>query len=138
VFAASPGPARPARAAVDSGSRWEPIAGYARAVRAGSRILVSGTTATHGEATMVCPGDAEGQTVYILDKIGAALEALGGDLEDVVRTRIYVRDVRSAEPVARVHGRYFGAARPANSLVAVAGLVGGYEVEIEAEAEVSR
>jgi aryl-alcohol dehydrogenase-like predicted oxidoreductase/enamine deaminase RidA (YjgF/YER057c/UK114 family) len=138
VFAARAGTARAERRAVDSGSRWEPIAGYARAVRAGTRILVSGTTATHGESTMVCPGDAEGQTVYILDKIGAAIEALGGDLDDVVRTRIYVRDATRAEPVARVHGRYFGAVRPANTLVEVAGLVGGYEVEIEAEADLAR
>jgi aryl-alcohol dehydrogenase-like predicted oxidoreductase/enamine deaminase RidA (YjgF/YER057c/UK114 family) len=137
VFEARAGVARPARTAVDSGSRWEPIAGYARAVRAGTRILVSGTTATHGESTVVCPGDAEGQTVYILDKIGAAIEALGGELDDVVRTRIYVRDARRAEGVARVHGRYFGAVRPANTLVQIAGLVGDYEVEIEAEAEVS-
>ena len=125
------------RTIVDSGSRWEPIAGYARAVRTGSRILVSGTTATHGESTVVCPGDAEGQTVYILDTIGAAIEALGGELEDVVRTRIYLRDTERAEAVARVHGRYFGAARPANTLVAIAGLVGDYEVEIEAEADVA-
>jgi len=138
VFEARAGGARSERRAVDSGSRWEPIAGYARAVRAGNRILVSGTTATHGESTVVCPGDAEGQTVYILDKIGAALEALGGELEDVVRTRIYVRDATRAEGVARVHGRYFGAVRPANTLVAIAGLVGDYEVEIEAEAEVTR
>ncbi len=138
VFEARAGIARPERRAVDSGSRWEPIAGYARAVRAGGRILVSGTTATHGEDTVVCPGDAEGQTVYILDKIGAAVEALGGELDDVVRTRIYVRDAPRADAVARVHGRYFAAARPANTLVAVAGLVGDYEVEIEAEAEISR
>jgi aryl-alcohol dehydrogenase-like predicted oxidoreductase/enamine deaminase RidA (YjgF/YER057c/UK114 family) len=136
VFAARAGVARPERSAVDSGSRWEPIAGYARAVRAGNRILVSGTTATHGESTMVCPGDAEGQTVYILDKIAAAIEALGGELDDVIRTRIYVRDARCVETVARVHGRYFGAVRPANTLVEIAGLVGDYEVEIEAEAEV--
>jgi aryl-alcohol dehydrogenase-like predicted oxidoreductase/enamine deaminase RidA (YjgF/YER057c/UK114 family) len=136
VFQAKAGLARPERATVDSGSRWEPIAGYARAIRAGHRILVSGTTATHGESVMVCPGDAEGQTVYVLDKIGAAIEALGGELEDVVRTRIYVRDAKCAEAVARVHGRYFGAVRPANTLVEIGGLVGGYEVEIEAEAEV--
>jgi aryl-alcohol dehydrogenase-like predicted oxidoreductase/enamine deaminase RidA (YjgF/YER057c/UK114 family) len=136
VFHATAGLARPARSTVDSGSRWEPIAGYARAVRAGRRILVSGTTATHGESTMVCPGDAEGQTVYVLDKIGAAIEALGGELDDVVRTRIYVRDAKCAEAVARVHGRYFAAVRPANTLVEIAGLIGGYEVEIEAEAEV--
>jgi aryl-alcohol dehydrogenase-like predicted oxidoreductase/enamine deaminase RidA (YjgF/YER057c/UK114 family) len=137
VFQARPGAARPGRLAVDSGSRWEPIAGYARAVRAGRRILVSGTTATHGEGTVVCPGDAEGQTVYILDKIGAAIEALGGELDDVVRTRIYLRDTAQADAVARVHGRYFGAVRPANTLVQIAGLVGDYEVEIEAEAEVN-
>jgi len=106
-------------------------------VRTGNRILVSGTTATHGESTVVCPGDAEGQTVYVLDKIGAAIEALGGELEDVVRTRIYVRDAAGAEGVARVHGHYFGAIRPANTLIAIGGLVGRYEVEIEAEAEVS-
>jgi aryl-alcohol dehydrogenase-like predicted oxidoreductase/enamine deaminase RidA (YjgF/YER057c/UK114 family) len=137
VFESSASRVRPARQTVGSGSRWEPIAGYARAVRAGHRILVSGTTATHGENTVVCPGDAQGQTVYVLDKIGAAIEALGGELDDVVRTRIYVRDVACADPVARVHGRYFGAIRPANTLVQVAGLVGGYEVEIEAEADVS-
>jgi aryl-alcohol dehydrogenase-like predicted oxidoreductase/enamine deaminase RidA (YjgF/YER057c/UK114 family) len=136
VFAARPSAVRAGRTAVGSGSRWEPIAGYARAMRAGTRILVSGTTATHGDDTVVCPGDAEGQTVYVLDKIGAAIEALGGELEDVVRTRIYVRAAACAEAVARVHGRYFGAVRPANTLVQIAGLVGGYEVEIEAEAEV--
>jgi aryl-alcohol dehydrogenase-like predicted oxidoreductase/enamine deaminase RidA (YjgF/YER057c/UK114 family) len=136
VFQARAG-ARPGRTAVDSGSRWEPIAGYARAVRAGRRILVSGTTATHGEGTVVCPGDAEGQAVYILDKIGAAIEALGGELDDVVRTRIYLRDTRHADAVARVHGRYFGTIRPANTLVQIAGLVGDYDVEIEAEAEVT-
>jgi len=136
VFQARAGAARPERTLVDSGSRWEPVAGYARAIRSGARILVSGTTATHGESTMVCPGDAEGQTVYVLDKIGAAIEALGGDLDDVVRTRVYVRDAKCAEAVARVHGRYFRAIRPANTLVEIAGLVGGYEVEIEAEAEI--
>jgi enamine deaminase RidA (YjgF/YER057c/UK114 family) len=138
VFEARPGVARPERRAVDSGSRWEPIAGYARAVRVRDRIVVSGTTATHGEGLVVCPGDAEGQTVYILDKIAAAIEALGGEPGDVVRTRIYVRDARAAEAVARVHGRYFGDVRPANTLVQIAGLVGDYEVEIEAEADVSR
>src|SRR5207237_8215867 len=83
VFEARASTAHPERRIVESGSRWEPIAGYARAVRAGTRILVSGTTATHGESTVVSPGDAEGPTVYILDKIGAAIEALGGELGDV-------------------------------------------------------
>ena len=102
-------------------------------MRVGDRILVSGTTATHGAGEVVCPGDAHGQAVYILDKIAASLAALGGALEDVVRTRIYVRDASAWEAVARAHGRRFGDIRPANTLVE-ARLVGGYEVEIEAEA----
>ena len=123
-----------ARARVDTGSRWEAMAGYARAVRDGERILVSGTTATHGSGRVVCPGDAQGQAVYILDKISASIEALGGRLEDVLRTRVYLRDVAAWQGVAEVHGRYFGAIRPANSLLGGVALVGDYEVEIEAEA----
>jgi enamine deaminase RidA (YjgF/YER057c/UK114 family) len=121
---------------VDSGSVWEAICGYSRAVRTGDRILVSGTTATHGSGEVVCKGDPRGQTVYILDKIAASLRALGGSLEDVVRTRIYLRDINQWEPVARVHGRYFGTLRPANTLIEIADLVGEYDVEIEAEAVV--
>lgn len=128
--------AGPGRSRVDSGSLWEPVCGYSRAVRAGDRILVSGTTATHGGGELVCPGDVAGQTVYIMDKIAASLRALGGRLEDVVRTRIYLRDVREWEAAARVHGRYLGAVRPANTLVEVSRLVGDYAVEIEAEAVV--
>lgn len=70
---------------------WEPLAGYARAVRVGDRILVSGTTATHGAGEAVCPGDVAGQTTYVLDKLAASLAALGGRLDDVVRTRVYLR-----------------------------------------------
>jgi enamine deaminase RidA (YjgF/YER057c/UK114 family) len=117
-----------------SGTKWEPMAGYSRAVRVGSRILVSGTTATHGAGTIVCRGDVEGQTVYALDKIAAAIEALGGRLEDVVRTRVYLKDASKWEPVARVHGRYFGDIRPVNTMIGIADFVGDYEIEIEAEA----
>ena len=134
AFTATPVPDRPNRLRIDTGSVWEPICGYSRAMRIGDRILVSGTTATHGSGAVVCKGDVRGQAVYILDKIEASIEALGGALEDVVRTRIYVRDERQWEPVARVHGRYLGHVRPANTLVEVSNLVGGYEVEIEAEA----
>ena len=102
-------------------------------MRIGNRILVSGTTATHGEGEVVCPGDAHGQAVYILDKIAASIEALGGTLADVVRTRIYLRDLEQWEAVAAVHGRRFRDIRPANTLVG-ARPVGDYEVEIEAEA----
>jgi enamine deaminase RidA (YjgF/YER057c/UK114 family) len=105
-------------------------------VRVGERILVSGTTATHGSGTVVCPDDAGGQAVYIMDKIAASLRALGGSLDDVVRTRIWLADAEEWEPVARVHGRYLADARPANTLVEVGRLVGGYRVEIEAEAVV--
>ena len=136
VFHAEPVPGRPPRQRVGSGSVWEGLAGYARAVRAGSRVCVSGTTATHGSGQIVCPGDAEAQTVYILDKIEAALQALGARLDDVVRTRVYLRDATQWEGPARVHGRRFADVRPANTLLAVAGLVGDYEVEIEVEAEV--
>ena len=134
VFKAVPVEGRPGRLRIDSGSVWEPICGYSRAVRVGDRILVSGTTATHGAGEIVCPGDPGGQTVYILDKIAASIAALGGHLEDVVRTRIYIRDVSLWEPVARAHGRYFGDIRPANTMVEIADLIGEYEVEIEAEA----
>jgi aryl-alcohol dehydrogenase-like predicted oxidoreductase/enamine deaminase RidA (YjgF/YER057c/UK114 family) len=123
------------RTRFDSGTKWEPLAGYARAVRAGNRILVSGTTATHGAGTIVCPGDAEGQAVYTLDKIGAAIEALGGRMEQVVRTRVYLKDAARWEPVARAHGRVFGDIRPVNTMLEVSNFIGDYEVEIEAEAE---
>jgi aryl-alcohol dehydrogenase-like predicted oxidoreductase/enamine deaminase RidA (YjgF/YER057c/UK114 family) len=127
---------RPGRLRVDSGSVWERECGYSRAVRVGDRILVSGTTATHTDGSVVCPGDPGGQAVYILDKIAAAVEALGGTMEDVVQTRIWLRDANDWESVGRVHGRVFEGARPANTLVEVARLVGPYLVEIEAEAVV--
>lgn len=124
---------------VDSGSVWEPLAGYSRAVRVGDRILVSGTTATHGSGQLVGGDDAGAQAVWILDKIAASVAALGGRLEDVVRTRVYLQDVADWQAVSGVHGRYFGEIRPANTLLQVGALVGGgYKVEIEAEAVVGR
>jgi aryl-alcohol dehydrogenase-like predicted oxidoreductase/enamine deaminase RidA (YjgF/YER057c/UK114 family) len=121
---------------IGSGSVWEPLAGYSRAVRSGRRIVVSGTTATHGAGQVVGRGDAAAQTTWILDKIAASLSSLGGRLEDVVRTRVFVTSVADWEAVAREHGRVFGEIRPANTLVQVAALVGPhYLVEIEAEAE---
>jgi aryl-alcohol dehydrogenase-like predicted oxidoreductase/enamine deaminase RidA (YjgF/YER057c/UK114 family) len=126
------------RTRVDTGSVWEPLCGYSRAVKAGSRILVSGTTATHGAGRIVCPGDPRGQAVYILDKISASLAALGGGPDDVVRTRIYLRDADHWEPVGRAHGRHFATARPANTLLEVSRLVGDYLVEMEAEADLVR
>jgi aryl-alcohol dehydrogenase-like predicted oxidoreductase/enamine deaminase RidA (YjgF/YER057c/UK114 family) len=120
---------------IDSGSVWEPLAGYSRAVRDGRHIHVSGTTATHGSGRVVGLEDAAAQMTYCLDKISASIRALGGRLEDVVRTRVYLSDVNDWEAVSRVHGRFFGDIRPANTLLQVAGLVGkGYRVEVEAEA----
>ena len=136
IFAATPMQKRPRRQRVSSGSVWEPIAGYSRAVRVKDRILVSGTTATHGANRCVAPGDAGAQATYILDKIAAAIAALGGSMEDVVRTRIYLRDGSKWEPVSRAHGRVFGEIMPANTLIEAGNLIGDYEVEIEAEAVV--
>ena len=136
VYTAVPVPGREDRMRVSSGSIWEPLAGYSRAVRVGDRILVSGTTATHGSNRCVAPGDPGAQATYILDKIAASISALGGKMEDVVRTRIYLKDASQWEPVSRAHGRFFSEVLPANTLIEAGGLVGEYEVEIEAEAVV--
>lgn len=118
-----------------SGTAWESFAGYCRAVRVGDRILVSGTTATHGDRP-VGGDDAAAQACHALDKIQGAIESLGGTLAQVVRTRIFVKRIEDWEAVARVHGARFGAVRPANTLVR-ADLIGdAYLVEIEAEAVV--
>jgi aryl-alcohol dehydrogenase-like predicted oxidoreductase/enamine deaminase RidA (YjgF/YER057c/UK114 family) len=131
-----PIPTRPQRLRVSSGSRWEGVCGYSRAIRVGDRILVSGTTATNGAGEVVCPGDPAGQTVFIFDKIAASLKALGASLEDVVRTRVYLKDVDHWEAVARIHGRYLGEIRPANTMLEISRLIGNYLVEIEVEAMV--
>lgn len=120
-----------------SGSKWEDIAGYARAQKIGDRILVSGTTATAGADRIVALDDAGAQTTYVIDKILAALAAFGARAEDVVRTRIYITDEADVEAISLAHGRVFGDVKPANTLVVVAGLIGGYRVEIEAEAIVA-
>lgn len=121
------------RDSVSTGTIWEEVAGFARAVRIENRILISGTTAT-GPDGVVGLGDAEAQTRFILDKIEAAIQQLGGTIKDVVRTRIYLRYISDWEAVAQAHGERFGAIRPANTLVE-ARLVGDeYLVEIEAEA----
>ncbi|RWX80861.1 aldo/keto reductase [Neorhizobium lilium] len=134
IYRPEPIPGRPDRLRVSSGSIWEPIAGYSRAIRVGDRILVSGTTATHGADRAVAPGDAGAQATYILDKIAASISALGGSMEDVVRTRVYLRDASQWEPVSRAHGRAFANVLPANTLTQAGNLIGDYEVEIEAEA----
>ena len=117
-----------------TGSDWEEIAGYCRAQKIGNRILVSGTTAVAGAARAVAPGDAGAQTTYILDKILAALTALGASVKDGVRTRIYIVDEADVLDISKAHGRIFSEIKPANTLVVVAGLIGDHKVEIEAEA----
>ncbi len=136
-FVAQDVPSRPGAMRVLTGSRWEDIAGYCRAQRIGDRILTAGTTAVAGEDRAVAPSDAAAQTTYILDRIVAAVVALGGAAEDIVRTRIYVVDDNDVAAVAEAHGRVFADIKPANTLVRVAGLVGDHRVEIEAEAVVS-
>ncbi len=117
-----------------SGTVWESVAGFARAVRHGNRISVSGTTATLGDRA-IGGTDAAAQTHFAIDKIEGALQSLGASLDDVVRTRVYVHRIDDWEAVARAHGERFAAIRPANTLVA-AGLIGDeYLVEIEADAE---
>jgi aryl-alcohol dehydrogenase-like predicted oxidoreductase/enamine deaminase RidA (YjgF/YER057c/UK114 family) len=120
---------------LSTGTTWEAIAGFTRAVRHGNRIWISGTTATHG-ARLIGGTDAAAQMHFVVDKIEGALQSLGARLADVVRTRVYVRDLSDCESVARVHGDRFREIRPSNTLVQ-AGIVGPeYLVEMEAEAEV--
>lgn len=135
VMETTSSPARPERQLAHSGSIWEEKAGFARALRKGKRIAVSGTTATAPNGESICKGDAEGQAVYILDKITGAITSLGGQIEDVIRTRIYLARESDWEAVSRVHARYFGDVRPANTMIVAGGLIGDYLVEIEAEAE---
>ncbi len=127
-------PAGPGAERVLTGSSWEDIAGYCRAQRIGDRILVSGTTAIAGLSRAVAPADAGAQTTYILDRIVASVVSLGGRVEDIARTRIYITDEADVLAISRAHGRVLGDIKPANTLVRVAGLIGDHRVEIEAEA----
>jgi enamine deaminase RidA (YjgF/YER057c/UK114 family) len=123
-----------ARQNISSGTPWETLAGYSRAVRMGELVFVSGTTASDERGELQGGADAYAQTIYILRKIEAALQQAGARLEDVVRTRIYVARLGDWREAARAHGEVFGAIRPANTLVQVAGLIEGRLVEIEADA----
>ena len=122
------------RQLISSGTPWEGMAGYSRAVRVGDRVYVSGTTASDAEGAVQHLGDPAGQARYIIRKIEAALGEAGASLADVVRTRIFVRDIAHWEPVARAHGEFFGDIRPACTLVRAELIEQTMLVEIEAEA----
>lgn len=123
------------RQLISSGTPWEVSVGYSRALRVGNLIFVSGTTASDDDGQTVSVGDAYGQTQYILRKIESALREAGAELDDVVRTRLFVTDIDRWEEIGNAHGEFFSTIRPAATMVEVSRLISpDHLVEIEVDA----